>query len=304
MSANACSLCGSRNSEPVVKERGYQAVRCVSCGLIYLEAPPSQIELQQLYEAGNTASLEVDAQMQLRAHKLLVAAKDLDRIQRYVRSGTLLEVGCGAGYFLAAARRRGFDVKGLELNNRLVEFGRKQLAVDILQGSLSQVQLPRKYYDVIYMRNVLSHLSTPVQDFRIISQLLSKGGYFFMETGNGAELGPQKLELLKRKNLLGIPDHLFFFSQQNIEFLAAAANLQIVACTRYSMVLYDQIMQRAGHRMRLSLQSSYTRSPRSRWKEKLAALSSYFLIYTLGRFLPTTGQHCTLRYICRKTAAE
>lgn len=303
MCATSCILCGSCHSEPVVNERGYQAVRCVACGLIYLESPPSQIELQQLYEAGNAASLEVDAQMQLRANKLLVASKDLDRIQRYIRSGTLLEVGCGAGYFLSVARRRGFDVKGLELNNRLVEFGRKQLTLDILHGSLSQVQLPQKFYDVIYMRNVLSHLSTPVQDFKIISLLLSDDGYFFFETGNGAELSPETLELLKQKNLLGIPDHLFFFSQHNIKQLADAANLQIVSCTRYSMALYDQIMQSAGRRIRRSLQSRDTRSPRSRWKEKLAAIFGYFLIYSLGRFLPKTGRHCTLRYVCRKKAA-
>lgn len=302
MSEVCCILCGSNAQAPIIEERGYQAVRCLQCGLVFVESPPSQEELRVLYESDKAASLEVEAQMQLQEKKLLTATADLDRIQKYVRHGRLFEVGCGAGYFLWVARQRGFIVKGLELNSRLVQYGRQHLDLDIAQGSLSKTRLPSGSFDVIYMRNVLSHLLDPVQDFEIIRNLLADKGYLFFETGNGAELSQKTLELMKRRNQLGIPDHLFFFSHENVKQLVEQTGLEIVSFTVYSMALHDWIMQRFERKIRRTLAASGTQSGRGRWKEKIVAAASYFLTYGIGRYLPKSGRHCTIRYVCRKQA--
>jgi SAM-dependent methyltransferase len=44
----------------------------------------------------------------------------LDLIQSYRRSGTLIDLGCGEGFFLHAASKRGFSATGVEIDEQLV----------------------------------------------------------------------------------------------------------------------------------------------------------------------------------------
>src|SRR3954452_7433277 len=84
---------------------------CVECGTVHQPQLPAGDELHELYR-----DMSDDAYLVEEAGRRATAGDLLDLIGEHVASGRLLDVGCGHGLLLDEARRRGFDVVGLELS--------------------------------------------------------------------------------------------------------------------------------------------------------------------------------------------
>jgi 2-polyprenyl-3-methyl-5-hydroxy-6-metoxy-1,4-benzoquinol methylase len=293
-----CILCGSSDAALVKNESGYRAVKCSLCDLIYTDPKPSLLDLQMMYEKGHAASVEVDAQIKLRQKKLLVARRSLSQIQRFVKEGRLLEVGCGAGYFIMEAERQGFKSTGVEINGTLVEYAIETLGLDVRQGTLLTVDLQQKSFDVAYLRYVLSHMYDPIAEFERIHAILDDGGFLFFETGNLPQVKPR---LIQKMNL-GLPDHLYFFSRQNVLTLLERTGFELLGARAYSFTLHELVSRMVENKVRKAVSSGDRNfsQPQASWKERLVAWTSYFLTYKLGRVLPKRGQLCTVEYIAAK----
>src|SRR5512141_3159360 len=86
---------------------------------------------------------------------------------RYLASGRaagkrLLEIGCGKGRFLEAARKRGFRIYGIEPSPRSFAFASASLGSSVAQIGLEEIdsvsEFPREY-DYVMLWHVLEHLS-------------------------------------------------------------------------------------------------------------------------------------------------
>lgn len=297
-----CDLCGSRETTVALAGR-YPLLRCSICGLLYVFPRPSAAELRDSYENGTAASVDVVGQLKETPKKTMVARMDLRRIHSYVAGGDLLEVGCGAGYFLNRAARRGYRVTGTEINRTLVVAATSNPELRILEGDLLEMPLNPESFDVVYVRNVLSHLDRPRQTIERIVDLLRPRGILALETGNFAELDDRALAYLDRSGLLGVPDHLFFFGPSQIKRLVSAVGLDMSESVRHSLALNDRVMSLAGgwsghHRPQPNPHKLRSFSP----KDFLAGAASFVLAYPLGRVLPKENRPCTDRYIFVKPA--
>ena len=58
------------------------------------------------------------------------------------KGGRLLDVGCGNGLFLEKMRNLGWEVVGVETDEKAVEVARKRFGLDIYHGTLEQVNFP------------------------------------------------------------------------------------------------------------------------------------------------------------------
>lgn len=98
-----CPLCDKDNAWPFLFQNGYNAVKCKSCGLIYVNPRPTRQQLKLLYETDLTLSVNITASLKVRYEKSLEARKKLRLIRRFKQSGILLEIGPAGGYFLLSA---------------------------------------------------------------------------------------------------------------------------------------------------------------------------------------------------------
>ena len=129
---------------------------CRDCGTVQQPSLPAGDDLHELYRG-----VEDEAYLDEEAGRRTTARRLLDLIGRHVPAGRLLDVGCGHGLLLDEARRRGYEVMGLELSASSAEYGREILGLDIHEHALADFS-DDEGFDVIVLADVLEHLDDPV----------------------------------------------------------------------------------------------------------------------------------------------
>jgi SAM-dependent methyltransferase len=111
-----------------------------------------------------------------------------DFFKRFVegRSGRLLDMGSGLGFFLKAmAPYRDWDAYGCEISPAAVKFAREQLGLQkVICSRLQDAELPRASFDIITLWDVLDHILRPDPVLRHAHALLKNGGILFIRTPN------------------------------------------------------------------------------------------------------------------------
>ena len=107
----------------------------------------------------------------------------LDLVERRRAPGKMLEVGCGHGLLLDEARRRGWDVTGLELSERSAQWARDQLGLEVREEPLESLD-PREEgsWDAVLMIDVLEHLEDPADAITRCRRLLAPDGVLCVVT--------------------------------------------------------------------------------------------------------------------------
>lgn len=117
------------------------------------------------------------------------ARKLLTELQSEMRGpvkGTarFLEVGCGAGGVLKAARDMGISAVGTEVSPEAAEYAIQNEGFDIRIGLLEDLKLPAKAFDIILLHDVIEHVPSPMQLLRECARLLAPGGVLAAHTVN------------------------------------------------------------------------------------------------------------------------
>jgi len=108
----------------------------------------------------------------------------LDLLEEKKKIGKLLDVGTGCGFFLVAAQKRGWGVKGIEPSVQSVEVAQKQYGIDVFNGTLREYDRDGKF-DAITFINVLEHSVEPWKEIDRAKNLLKSRGIIFLRFPNG-----------------------------------------------------------------------------------------------------------------------
>jgi SAM-dependent methyltransferase len=305
-----CIFCDTHSDHVLIKENGYNGRKCAGCGLIYVSPRPSIAEIKDLY-GHDLANISAESHIRDEFAKRLYAKNNLELIRKFVRRGTLLEIGAGAGYFLDEARRSGFDVAGIELNSAQVDFMRSKMQLRVEDRPLHPQSFGAEKFDVVYHCDVISHFFDPVAEFHKIHDKLRDGGFMIFETGNGGDIEDRYLSQI---GTFQYPDHLFFFSDKNLTTLLETTGFKLIGTFKYSLVpqlLLRKLVANRGrkkpglaHGSRLSAQEN---TPQNTERvivglvKKMYAWVIYFLRYKLGYMALKRGRPQTQILIARKT---
>lgn len=225
-----CIFCETESDRVVIRENGYEGRQCHQCGLIYVSPRPSLDEIIDLY-GHDEAHISAQSHISADFAKRLYAKHNLNIIRSVIKSGSLLEIGAGAGYFLDEARKMGFEPYGLEFNPVQANFMRNQLKIPCEESPISKSIFEEKKFDVIYHCDVISHFFDPLSDFRTMNELMKEESFLIFETGNFAEVDQKYYQYISS---FQYPDHLFFFSADNLAKLLEKTGFQVIKILRYS----------------------------------------------------------------------
>ncbi|MGE0049291.1 MAG: class I SAM-dependent methyltransferase [Acidithiobacillus sp.] len=104
----------------------------------------------------------------------------------HLRNGAFLDIGCGAGEFVAFLRDHGILAEGIDPETREVERAQALDRVVQQDDAISYLEASEKQFDGISMLEVIEHL-TPEEINELIPlifQRLAPGGVFLVETIN------------------------------------------------------------------------------------------------------------------------
>jgi SAM-dependent methyltransferase len=154
---------------------------------VYLLNPPGEEALYDEYygeEAPDPADYRVDGPRPALAELAAINEQRVRALEKHKPSGTLLDIGCGRGYFLATARDHGFEVYGTDVTERPVAFARTAFRVDAEVRTLAELTATNRRFDVITLWHVLEHFVDPFAALREVRGLLADGGLCLAEVPN------------------------------------------------------------------------------------------------------------------------
>jgi 2-polyprenyl-3-methyl-5-hydroxy-6-metoxy-1,4-benzoquinol methylase len=209
-----------------------QVVRCQQCGQLRTYPEPSAESLEEVYSQSTEKYSVAVAEDANRQATFSVFFEDiLDRLER-VRSerGKLLDIGCNLGDLIFAAKRRGWDAEGLDINKPNVEYIRSKGFV-AYDDFLENLHLPENSYDAVVANQVLEHVPEPNEFLQSIRAILKPGGLLFI--GVPCFLGPIPLRLQRDRWYALIPEeHIWQFDPKALTGLLTKNGFDIARVKR------------------------------------------------------------------------
>ena len=211
-----CAVCGAE-LVPWFERLGRGVSRCPSCR--HIQVPAGIVRLANglsIYEPEHAEVFKGEGNIDyyLDDGTQSAALTKAAFVRRFVRSGSLLEVGSSFGHFLAAIRSS-FDAYGVELNPTAVEWSRSTFNVRNFVGSVYQIppSVPSSF-DVITAWDVIEHLDEPRLALMRCRAHLKPGGWLFLSTPDAGSLASR---VMGRRWLYHDPiQHVNLFSRANL----------------------------------------------------------------------------------------
>lgn len=150
---------------------------CGRCGLSQLRERPLEADVEALEDTNEIYPTDTDRAEDLVAeHGFMI-----DLVAQHVpEPGRMLEVGCSHGYKLEAARRRGWEVEGVELLPRACAFVREHFGIPVHQGTLDSF-IPSGGFDAVVAWHVLEHVPSIQGFLGHVREFLNPGGFLFVQ---------------------------------------------------------------------------------------------------------------------------
>ncbi|MEM7534571.1 MAG: class I SAM-dependent methyltransferase [Chloroflexota bacterium] len=233
-----CNLCGA--DEPSVvyqlplsdfypgryQTQEWSIVSCNQCGLVYTNPRLTQEKLYEFYQFGDQDDLQYvedhfieSADLQHRTWHQYLRVLQKHKPAQTTSGGPhqLLDIGCGAGSFLAEAQSLGYVVEGQEISPYFIDYCRSHHHFTIHEGFLDDLSLEPASYDCITAFDVLEHHPDPTALFTQIHRLLKPGGVMMMST---PDIGNWSARRYGAKWLHIHPiGHIYYFDRQTISML-------------------------------------------------------------------------------------
>ena len=273
-----CFLCQKESDRTVWRERAYEGRLC-TCGMVYTAPSPPP------------GAIDFTSDPHPREFYSYSAGYKADWIARHCPRGRLLEVGCGDGFLLEAARARGYQVFGLEPHAERARRVKERLGIDVQPCFIEDARLSRSEFDVVYHCDLLAHFPDPIRCLRLMAASLRDGGVLCFEVGVLGAIPPRWYRLI---GVLGLGPHLWLYSEPALNSLFAQAGLTIKHIQHFSLGPYVLLNKAAGllEAATFRLLSALPPLGRRFSRERLDRLHQrllFFLRYPVGAVAPRFG---------------
>lgn len=228
-----CPCCSAYENKPWAEEIGFKVVRCLKCGLLYVNPRPKLSDIDSAVRTGEH-SLKA-GQLNVRSRRIPKKVGHYKRVFADVFSDIwnmrrpILWVDVGSGYgetleAVAALASPSSTIVGVEPMKHKAEFARNA-GLTIVNSYLQPGQFKA---DVISAVDIFSHIPEFHSFLKTVSTNLAPNGEIFIESGNLADLNSRN----EFPGELGLPDHLVFAGEAQLTKYLNDAGFDVVDIRR------------------------------------------------------------------------
>lgn len=230
-----CPLCKSGrflNSKELkdhaVSQESFIICNCTNCGLKFTNPRPTEEAIAPYYDFPEYFSHDDKAKnltqfvyQEVRKYAVSQKIKHLNQLKPL--KGKYLDYGCGTAELLTKANEHGWNVTGIEPNEKARNLANSKLNKKVYD---SINNLPKGSFDVITLYHVLEHIHSLKKTVKKLIKHLKSDGYIIIAVPNPESYDAEKYGT----SWAGwdVPRHLYHFNHKAIESFAEIFDLQLV----------------------------------------------------------------------------
>lgn len=199
-------------------------MRCNACSTLFVAPLPSADVVQATY-------LEPDYHETAESAATRMRAEADARVRTIIALGAtrVVEVGCGPGHFLDAARELGLHIEGVDPARTAVAAAARG---HVVHPMFLEAFRPAKPFDALALWEVIEHLPDPHDALRRMRAWLAPGAVLALSTPSMSGL-PARL-LGRNFPMITPPDHLALFTKAGLSRLLERSGFEPVRWSSFS----------------------------------------------------------------------
>jgi 2-polyprenyl-3-methyl-5-hydroxy-6-metoxy-1,4-benzoquinol methylase len=233
----SCPICEGSSFSDVFKAsyfRGkaelFQIQECDSCKLWVTNPRPEGAELEAYYESedyvSHTDKKETLVDKVYHMVRSFAVKSKLGLVNKHnTEKGNLLDYGAGTGFFLASAKKNGWNVHGVEPSAEARKNAKEANGVE-LHDPEKYDWTKKAHLDCISMWHVLEHLPELNRDLQNFTDALKPGGCLIIAVPNHESEDAKHYK--EDWAALDVPLHLWHFKKRNLQAIADKFNYDLV----------------------------------------------------------------------------
>lgn len=233
-----CPLClsGRLNAkfnctDHFVSGEKFQVVSCADCGFTFTQDHPGEKEAGRYYESeeyishSDTSKGIVNKLYRTARNFMLKRKVQLVKKTTGKKTGKILDIGSGTGYFANAMKLEGWQSEGIEINEKARNFSKNEFQLDVYDPSEIH-NLKSGTYDCITLWHVLEHFHDRDAYMREISRLLSPEGRCVVALPNSSSFDAEYFR--EYWAAWDVPRHLWHFRPETFRIYCEKSSFGLI----------------------------------------------------------------------------
>jgi 2-polyprenyl-3-methyl-5-hydroxy-6-metoxy-1,4-benzoquinol methylase len=207
-------------TDNLVSRESFTIKKCDECGFVFTSDPPDEKSIAEYYISDDYIS-HTDSRRSITDRVYHLARNFMLRRKHNLvlrtnggKTGNLLDIGSGTGYFAAYMKSKGWSASGIEISQSAREYSISKFGINVLDpAGISGIH--DESVDCVTLWHVLEHLYNPDYWMTEIKRILKNSGQCLIALPNinstdSAWFGPEWAAL-------DVPRHLWHFSPETFK---------------------------------------------------------------------------------------
>jgi len=221
-----CPSCESTDADLIGDKNGFQMLECRLCRTIFTFQLPGQSEAQNY----DSYYPKIDLSLPDIIHERL--GEIVGDFKTFRKNNRMLDIGFGSAILMQIARKKGWQVNGLEISAPAIENAQK-LGFEVFKGELAEAGFPDDHFDVVMASEILEHLSEPQKILKEIARILRPGGLLWGTTPSCRGMSYRLMKL--GWTVVSPPEHIQLFSVKGMRVMLEKAGFSNVDLRTYNL---------------------------------------------------------------------
>ncbi|MFC6996555.1 class I SAM-dependent methyltransferase [Rufibacter roseus] len=202
-----------------VSQESFVIVQCENCGLKFTNPRPNEESIGPYYESeGYISHSDTSKGLLNKTYRLvrsMAVRRKVELINRLGNKGSILDYGCGVGYFLQACQKQDWKVEGIEPNEVARQQTEEKLGKPLYRGKLEELET--ESFEVVTLWHVLEHVHTLNETLQALIKATKKGGHLIIAVPNADSYDAKKYGA--DWAAYDVPRHLYHFNKASMQRL-------------------------------------------------------------------------------------